>query len=291
MGTTLDLESPEACASFGIAAVDDVRLKCVIMAAISCIIAALIARKIKRSSTDKALFTQPDISYMGECLICFLPHSIDPKKSTLMRCCYKTICNGCCFANVKREFVGGLEHKCVFCREPIARRSRQNVMKRIKKNDPVAMTKMGKTHHREGDYGKALEFYTKAAELGGLDAHCGLGIMYHNGTGVEKNEKKSVYHWEQAPIGGHPEARGLLALHEMDNDRFDRAAKHHIIAANLGCDISLQQVKALFVQGVVSKEEYAAARRGYQTAVDATKSDEREEAEAFFKALDAATRN
>ena len=54
--------------------------------------------------------------------------------------------------------------------------------------------------------------------------------------------------------------------------------KHYIIAANLGCDTSLQQVKALFVDGIVSKEEYAAALRGYQTAVDATKSDGRDKA-------------
>ena len=35
----------------------------------------------------------------------------------------------------------------------------------------------------------------------------------------------------------------------------------------------------LFVQGVASKEEYAAALRGYQAAVNETKSAERDKAE------------
>ena len=66
MSTNLELED-EACASFGIAAFDDVKLKYVVMAVISCIIVALIARKRKRSSTDELhdpnLFRQPDSSH------------------------------------------------------------------------------------------------------------------------------------------------------------------------------------------------------------------------------------
>ena len=52
-----------------------------------------------------------------------------------------------------------------------------------------------------------------------------------------------------------------------------------MINANLGCDASLQLIKDLFVQGGVSKEDYTAALRGYQAAVNAAKSPEREEAE------------
>ena len=157
-------------------------------------------------------------------------------------------------------------------------------MERIKKNnDPVAMTHMGKKLALKGEYGKASEHYTKAAELGDVDAHCCLGMLYYNGTGVEKDEKKFVYHLEQAAIGGHPDARGYLAVHEMENGRMERTVKHLLINSNLGHDNSLKPIKTLFVQGIVSKEEYAAALRGYQSAVNEAKSDEREKAEAFFK--------
>jgi predicted transcriptional regulator len=80
-----------------------------------------------------------------------------------------------------------------------------------------------------------------------------------------------------------PDARGLLAIHEKTKGRFKKAAKHLVINANLGQDLALKYVKTLFVQGVVSKEEYTAALRGYQAAVKATKSVEREAAEEAMK--------
>src|SRR5210317_862663 len=76
-------------------------------------------KKRKVELHDKQLFTQPDSSHMGECPICCLPLSIDPSKSMLNACCCKTICNGCFFANTKREDEQGLEGRCVYCREPV----------------------------------------------------------------------------------------------------------------------------------------------------------------------------
>jgi TPR repeat protein len=202
-----------------------------------------------------------------------------------MSCCCKIICKGCNYANQKREVEEGLEQRCAFCREPAAEAQEEfekNMMERVKKSDPVAMTQMGKTHLEEGEYAKASEYWAKAAELGDAEANCCLGSMYFYGNGVEKDEKKAVYHLEQAAIGGHPNARGLLATRDMVNKRSDRAAKHLIIAANLGHEPSVKWMKDLFVQGIVSKEEYSAALRGYQAAVNETKNAEREEGEAFY---------
>jgi tetratricopeptide (TPR) repeat protein len=231
---------------------------------------------------EKELFTQNDISYLGECPICCLPLSLHLRKSIMMTCCCKYICIGCDHANQLRENDQGLEHRCAFCREPISKSQEERdkrKMKRIKQNDPVAMRSMGKKHSVENDYGKALEYYIKAAELGDADAHACLGDLYREGKGVEKDKEKAVYHLEQAAIGGHPTARVLLWVHEEENGSFERAAKHLIIAANLGHDLSLQAIKDLFIDGEVSKEVYAAALRGHQAAVDATKSAEREKAE------------
>jgi TPR repeat protein len=116
-----------------------------------------------------------------------------------------------------------------------------------------------------------------------VDAHASLGTLYLKGEGVEKDDKKSNYHLEQAAIGGHPQARYNLALYEAKNGRFERAKKHFIIAANLGDHVSLRDIKQLYVQGVVSKEEYTAALRAYQAAINEMKSAERDEAEAFMK--------
>ena len=289
-------EADEVCASCGIAAIDNIKLKkCTCNLVKYCSVDCQKNHRPKHKKAcrkrlvelhEKELFTQPDDSYLGECPLCCLPLPLNQSKSTLMSCCCKIICDGCYNANQKRELLGGLEQRCAFCREPASESGEEvdkRIMERVKKNDPNAMTDMGKKNYRKGDFGKAFEYYTKAADLGDVDGHCCLGSLYDNGQGVEKDMKKAIHHWEQAAIGGHPDARGYLAANEMENGRSERAAKHFIISANLGDNISLQEVKELFVKGIVSKEEYAAALRGYQAAVDAAKSPEREEAEEAIK--------
>jgi TPR repeat protein len=122
---------------------------------------------------------------------------------------------------------------------------------------------------------------TKAAELGDVNAHYQLAVMYHEGIGVEKDEKRELQHLEEAAIRGHPEARYNLAVTEWKNERFDRAVKHLIIAANLGYDDAIKILKQSYVRGHVSKEDFAAALRAHQAAVNATKSPQREKAETF----------
>ena len=122
--------------------------------------------------------------------------------------------------------------------------------------------------------------------MGDVAAQYCLATLYYYGDGVEEDDEKAIHHFEQAAIGGHPQARGLLADYEMKNGSFERAAKHLIINANLGCDFSLTHVKELFVRGVVSKDDYAAALRAYQAAVNATKSAERDKAEVYYKKLE-----
>jgi hypothetical protein len=74
----------------------------------------------------------------------------------------------------------------------------------------------------------------------------------------------------------------------MKNGRYERAFKHFIIAAKLGDDDSLTALKLGYKKGDVSKEDFAAALRGHQAAVDATKSPQREKGEAFLQKVMAA---
>ena len=111
-----------------------------------------------------------------------------------------------------------------------------------------------------------------------MNAHYNLSIMYQKGKGVAK-DMKTVYHLEEAAIGGHPRARNNLGCYEEYNGRIDRAMKHWVISAKLGHDFSLDTVKKGYVQGLACKEDYETALRGHQAAVDATKSAEREKAE------------
>jgi hypothetical protein len=54
--------------------------------------------------------------------------------------------------------------------------------------------------------------------------------------------------------------------------------KHFIIAANQGLDVAVEQLREGYKEGHVSKDDFAAALRAYQRAVDATKSPQREAA-------------
>jgi TPR repeat protein len=155
-------------------------------------------------------------------------------------------------------------------------------MKRVKVNDPLALNQVGARRLLDGDYEGAFEYLTKAVELGDVDAHYQLSVMYHEGNGVEKDEKKELHHLEEAAIAGHPVARHNLGCYEGMNGRMERAVKHLIIAANLGYDDSIKGLKEYYANGQVSKEDFAAALRAHKAAVDATKSPQREEGEFMY---------
>jgi tetratricopeptide (TPR) repeat protein len=286
----------EVCASCGKAAVDDVKLKkCACKLIQYCSVECQrnhrphhkkLCKKRLAKLRDDDLFTQPDGSHHGECPICCLPLPLDITKSGMTSCCCKMVCKGCCYANKLREREGGLKQKCLYCREPLPKTDEdidKNFMKRAKANDPAAIYRMVKDRQELGDYEGAFEYTKKAAELGDMNAHFNLSLLYAEGKGVEKDMKKKVYHLEEAAIGGHPDARYNLGIIESRNGKNDRAAKHFIIAAKLGDDAALDKVKRCFMNGFVSKEDFEAALRGHQAAVDATKSKQREEAEERYK--------
>ncbi len=294
---TSDMMSMSCCASCGKAEVDDVKLKkCACNLVKYCSVGCQKNHRPKHKKAckkrvaeirDDRLFTQPDESHLGECPLCCLPLPLDPDKWTVYTCCSKRICSGCCYANITRELEQGLEPRCPFCRGPLPKTQEetdQNEKERVKANDPLAIFRMGVKCYNEGDYEGAFEYYTKAATLGNIDAHLNLSVMYYEGgEGVEKDMKKAVYHMEESAIGGDPGARYNLGQYEVENGRYDRAMKHWIIAAKLGYDEALDVVKENFRRGFVSKEDYAAALRGHQAAVDATKSAQREEGYALSK--------
>ena len=119
--------------------------------------------------------------------------------------------------------------------------------------------------------------------MGDAKAHFDLSVMYDLGQGVEKDEKKYVYHLEEAAIGGNVLARHNLGCYEDRNGRMKRAVKHFTIAANMGYDKSLKILWDLHARGLVKKEDLNATLRTHHAAVDATKSQQREQAEEFLK--------
>ncbi len=103
--------------------------------------------------------------------------------------------------------------------------------------------------------------------------------MYGRGHGVDVDRKKEIHHLEKAAIGGHHKAKNSLGQEEWNNGQYERAMKHTIIAAKLGDDESVNNLRMGYEKGVLSKEDFAEALRAHQVAVDAMKSPQRDAAE------------
>eukprot|EP00984_Skeletonema_dohrnii_P006567 scaffold2352_cov90-Skeletonema_dohrnii-CCMP3373.AAC.6 len=181
-----------------------------------------------------------------------------------------------------------LNPSCPFCRASSSEKGDfdKYFMKRVEANDPLALCQWGLKQYEKGDFTSSFEYCSKAAELGVIEAHYKLSLLYKEGHGVEKDEKKDIYHMVEAAIGGHPEGRYNVGCHEfLGNGNIERAVKHWIIAAAQGHDESIKLLMGSF-SWVVKKDDLAAALRAHQAAVDATKSPQREAAEAFDRIRD-----
>ena len=291
----------DRCASCGIAGGDNIKLK-------NCTACKLVkycgvdcqrnhrsqhkraCKKRAAELKDELLFKQPENTHLGDCPICSLPIPLATSQDTIRHfvypCCSKVVCDGCVYANAIREREQKLTPTCPFCRcqtPDTTAEGCQLEKKRLKSNDPLALNNEGMNSYDSGDYAAAIEYWEKAAGLGWVESHYNLSSVYKGGQGVEKDIKKYIHHMKQAAIGGHPVARLNLGVWEQNNGNIDRAVKHFIIAANLGYDGAIEALKKYYARGVVSKEDFTAGLRAYQAAVDATKSPQRDAAEAFYK--------
>ncbi|EJK71594.1 hypothetical protein THAOC_06945 [Thalassiosira oceanica] len=185
----------------------------------------------------------------------------------------------------------GMWETCPFCRTSFPDSDAAAlalVQKRVDAKDPKATTEHLAWAYYNGGYGlqkdipRAIELWTEAARLGDLDAHCILGIMYCNGEGVRQDVARCIRHWQQAAIQGHPESRLMLGAHEYDIRNYGLAVRHWMIAAKLGCENSLNSIKDMFMEGHATKAQYAEALRGYQNALEETRSHLREEAKTIL---------
>ena len=281
------------CASCGIAEIDDIKL-------VPCDDCDLVkycsdecrenhkseheeyCKKRAAELRDELLFKLPESTHLEDCPICCLPMPLDSTKFGVYACCGKRICRGCHHAHVQQENKARLQPKCPFCRNNCPKSKKEGykqLMKRVKANDPVAIRSLGEQHNAKGHYSRAFKCFTKAAELGDMEAHFELGNLFHYGQFVEKDEGKMAYHMEKAAIGGHAPARTNLGIHEWNNGEKERAVKHWIIAATQGQDDSIKMMMRKFREGLVSKEDLATALRAHKAAVDAFKSPQRRLAE------------
>ena len=66
--------------------------------------------------------------------------------------------------------------------------------------------------------------------------------------------------------------------------------KHFILAARVGYGVALDNVKKGFMNGFVTKDDYANTLRAYQKRQDDIKSDARDKAKEFLRILNLAAK-
>ena len=233
---------------------------------------------------DKKLFKQPPPA--EDCPICMLLLPSLITGSRYRGCCGNRICSGCIYAVEKRDGGVGL---CPFCRTPAPTAEEillEQYKKRAELGDADAIRNLGccyfdGSHGLPQDYAKALGLWHQAAELGNTTSYYNIGVAYHNGNGVERDEKKANHYFELAAMGGHLDARHNLGAKEGRAGNIDRALNHFMIAAGYGDNDSLEMIKQMFMNKYATKDDYAKALRAYQASLVEIKSPQRDEAAAL----------
>ena len=234
---------------------------------------------------DEALFKEPP-PQCRDCPICFLSLPSMNSGRRYMACCGKTICSGCCHADVY-DNLGNIiaDKKCPFCRVSFAVSDAENIrrlMQRMELCDAYAFYVMGDgyAHGRYGlpqDSAKAVELWHKAGKFG----YTNLGLSYYNGDGVERDAKMARHYDELAAMEGIVAARYNLGIDEENAGNFDKALKHYMIAVRGGCPLSVKAIQRMYMNGHVAKDHYAKALQSHQAYINEIKSDQRDKAAAF----------
>jgi len=233
---------------------------------------------------DEQLYSQGHERPEGDfCPLCTLPIPLPvDKHSHFKACCSKRSCIGCSMATQKRGM-----YDCPFCRTPMPKDDADTlamVQARVAKKDPEAINHLAQKHFfgvpglLQKDVRKAIKLWTEAAELGSIDALYHLGVAYYRGEGVQQDAAKAAEFYTKAAMQGHVVSRHNLGGCEGDKLNHDRAVRHFLISAKMGCKDSVETINRASMVGFATKEQYAEALKGYQDAVEEMKSPDRDEA-------------
>jgi TPR repeat protein len=193
-------------------------------------------------------------------------------------CCGKSVCRGC----VHSFSVSG-NRKCPFCNADRAGKTDEEdveeMMKRVEANDPASICMLANyyEHGRQNiqqDQTKAMELYSKAADLGCSRAHSHLADIYRRG----RNMKKAKFHLEAAAMAGLEVSRCIVGYMEHVAGNVERAVKHWTIAASAGCFNAMHELRLYFENGSVSRESIDSILTAYNSSCAEMRSEARDAA-------------
>lgn len=97
--------------------------------------------------------------------------------------------------------------------------------------------------YKKGDHQKAFSEFQNLAKQGSLQAIYNLGVLYEQGQGVSKSDKKAVEHFKNAGAKGFAPANFALAKAYLSgthglNKNFNLAKNHLTLASDAGMQIA-----------------------------------------------------
>jgi uncharacterized protein YegL len=144
-----------------------------------------------------------------------------------------------------------------------------------------AINNLGELYeHGQGvaqDYGKAREWYQKAADAGNRTAMRNLGVLYDKGQGVPQDYGKAHEWYQKAADAGDRTAMNNLGVlyeygHGVAQD-YGKAREWYQKAADAGDGTAMNNLGELYRDGIGVAQDYGKAREWYQKAADAGNAD------------------
>jgi TPR repeat protein len=134
-------------------------------------------------------------------------------------------------------------------------------------NDAGAIYMLANSYHRglngfQQDHIKAIELFTRAANLDYSKAHCHLGRIYYEGGYL----KKAKFHFEAAAMAGQEGERYNLGILEYNSGNVEQALKHWTIAASAGECYAMQNLLIALRKGYVSRESIDSTLAAYNSS-------------------------
>eukprot|EP00729_Bicosta_minor_P032625 gene32625-biopygen27452 len=143
--------------------------------------------------------------------------AVDGKLAGMCTACGQSYCGACNTADLADR-----SPNCPTCRAPFTVSEEEHFTRYWKlihdrspgRHTPVAQCGLGNMYHNgsgaEQEHVEAVKWYRKAAEAGHAKAQCSLGCMYHDGEGVEQDHVEAVKWYRKAAEAGDAVAQCLL---------------------------------------------------------------------------------
>jgi TPR repeat protein len=150
-------------------------------------------------------------------------------------------------------------------------------MMRVAANDAFSIYVLANSYYEglngiQQDLTKAMELFTKSADLGCSDAHCDLADVYRD----EGCMKKAKFHWEAAAMAGDEGARCNLGVMEAESRNMERALKHWTIGASAGCFRAMHNMLIALKNCDVSRETMDTTLAAYNNSCAEVRSEARD---------------